>query len=239
MNTAFKRAWNTALDWLLPPRCAGCGTLGTSWCAECNASLRTLAPPICERCGLPKLPDAKCGACQANNYAFTAARSCAVYVGPLRRAILRLKRQRNEELGRAFAEHLTTTFAATDWTPDLVIPIPLARSRQQERGFNQAALLARPLASKLQLAYAEDGLSRLRETKPQFDLPRSERWTNVSQVFAADASVNGLSVMIVDDIMTTGATLSSAADALKGKGAKSVYGLTLARALFESPDDFR
>jgi ComF family protein len=238
MGTAFNRAWNTAIDWLLPPRCAGCGSLGANWCPDCEENLRRLPVLICERCGLPKTKEIDCKACSANHYVFTAARSYAVYQGPVRKAILQLKRRRDERLGEAFAEHLSSIFAATDWSPDLIVPISLASSRQQRRGFNQAALLAKPLAARLGKPYDETMLARNRETRPQFDLPRAQRWTNVGNVFAASERVRGLSVLVVDDIMTTGATLSSAASALVGQGAVAVYGLTAARALFESPGDF-
>jgi ComF family protein len=238
MSAWLHRAWNTALDLLLPPRCFGCGSLGSHWCADCNAGLRPVPEPICERCGLPKPARLDCLACAANNYEFTAARSHAVYADKLRRAILHLKRRRNEAVGQAFALHLAATFASTNWQVDVVSPIPLAERRFKERGFNQSGLLAKPLASKLDLVYLDNLLARRQETKPQFDLPREERWKNVDDVFSADAElVEGRTVLVVDDIMTTGATLNAAAKALKAKGAKAVYGLSLARALFESPGD--
>jgi ComF family protein len=234
----LQRVWNVALNLLLPPRCAGCGGLGSTWCAECDASIRDLPEPTCERCGLPKPEQTDCRACAASSYSFTAARSRAIYAGPLRRALLHLKRHRNEELVKAFTEHLVGTLAETTWKPDLVIPIPLAHIRQQDRGFNQAALLAKPLAAKLGIGYEEQCLTRGRETGPQFHLPRLDRWANVEHVFTATPTVRGLRVLLVDDIMTTGATLSSAARELVGQDAAAVYGLTMARAIFESSGDF-
>lgn len=118
------------------------------------------------------------------------------------------------------------------WAVDLVIPVPLSPARTAERGYNQAALLARPLALFSGLAYQPKGLLRCRETSTQVGLTMKERWQNVSGAFLANAPlVSGRSVLIVDDVTTSGATLQACAEALLEAGVKKVFALTLARAV--------
>ena len=226
-----------ALDLLFPPRCAGCGALGEAWCAKCHASVRRIAEPLCQRCGLPAAHAADCPACANHSFSFDASRSWGVYTTELRQAILSLKHRENAGLGAVFARFLYRVLAAHDWPVDVLIPIPLGPHRLLQRGYNQSALLARPLGELAGLHYAERALLRRHDTLPQFELNAAERWTNLQGVFVADpAPLAGLSVLLVDDIMTTGATLDSAARALREAGAKGVYGLTLARALAVTRD---
>ena len=231
--STWSRGSQTILNWLFPPRCAGCGSLGTVWCSQCDAKTRKITTPLCSKCGLTGHRD-RCPACTMNEYAFSAARSWAAYSGELRRAILGLKHRRNEALGEEFAKRLLGILGSQDWGIDIVIPIPLEKERLLQRGFNQADLLARPLAEATSLVYSPGALRRTRSTLPQFELGASERWENLRSSFEAESSaVNGKKVLLVDDIMTTGATLDAAAIALRESGAMDVYGLTLARSLFE------
>lgn len=128
---------------------------------------------------------------------------------------------------------------AQEWKIDVIIPIPLAPQRLAERGYNQAELLATPIAKAMKLTLAPAAMQRLVETQPQKGLTVRERWANMSTAFAANsAQVHGLNVLVIDDIMTTGATLNAAAAVLKGAGAKSVYAATLARTLLEGDSGF-
>jgi ComF family protein len=150
-----------------------------------------------------------------------------------------LKKRRNEALGAILADKLSAIYSSQRWQVDLVISVPLARDRQLERGYNQATLLAQPLARMTGLNYRADALARVRKTNPQFALTARERWRNLQSAFAAEPTgVAQLSVLVVDDIMTTGATMNAAAKALREAGASKVYGLTLARALFERDPEF-
>ncbi len=118
------------------------------------------------------------------------------------------------------------------WAVDLVIPVPLSPGRSVERGYNQAALLARPLALFTGLDYRPKGLVRCRETRSQVGLSLSERRLNVAGAFQANPSmVSGRSVLSVDDVTTSGTTLQACAEALLAAGAKNVFALTLARAV--------
>ncbi len=226
-----------ALDWLFPPRCAGCGDLGIVWCAKCQAGVSLIAQPLCEHCGLPMHQSARCAACANHRYVFTSSRSWGVYAGELRQAILSLKHRSNAGLGAVFAKFLVQMFQTQDWNIDLLIPIPLGPQRLRQRGYNQIDLLARPFAELAGLRYADSVLIRRHETLPQFELNAAQRWENLHGSFVADpAPLAGLSVLVIDDIMTTGATLDSAAQALREAGAKKVYAITLARALAEARD---
>jgi ComF family protein len=178
--------------------------------------------------------DMDCVACRAHLYAFDAARAWAAYRTELRKAILSLKRRQNKALGKRLASHLSELYRSEGWKADLIVPIPLASSRQSQRGYNQADLLARPMAAMLGLPYIQTALLRSHETKPQFELNAAQRWENLHGAFQADpAPLRGVAVLLVDDIMTTGATLDAASEALKGAGARQVFALTLTRALFE------
>ena len=154
-----------------------------------------------------------------------------MFADPVQEALHRLKYRRDVGLGDSLAEHMTRYVAGLNWPIDVIIPMPLGRRRLRERGYNQAGLIARPLAMALGLEYAPRELSRRRETRSQVGLSQQERRENVRDAFVADRRVTGKTVLVVDDVATTGSTLSSSAEALFLSGAKDVYALTVARAL--------
>jgi ComF family protein len=118
------------------------------------------------------------------------------------------------------------------WPVDLVVPVPLSVGRQRERGYNQSAFLAYPVALAHGIRYSSRALQRMRETVSQVSLSADERHRNVSGAFSANPdAVAGKRVLVVDDVATTGATIGSCAEALMSAGAQAVYGLTLARAV--------
>lgn len=172
-----------------------------------------------------------CESCRKGRPAFDAARAWAVFDGPLQNALHRLKYRKDVGLGQALAGPLIELLADQVWGVDLVVPIPLGRARLAERGYNQVSLLAVPLALAHRLAYRPGALTRVRETRSQVGLSSVERRANVKGAFrAADELVVGRKVLLVDDVMTTGATLEEAARALRRAGAQHVYALSLARA---------
>lgn len=168
--------------------------------------------------------------CPPDGFAFEAAASWAAYQTELRRAILKLKHKPNAPLGVQLAGPLAGLVHAAGWQPDAVLSVPLSAQRLAQRGFNPVDLLARPLAAQLGLPLLA-ALHRQRDTRPQMDLTLRERWANVQAAFVAQPAVSGRSLLVVDDIMTTGATLDAAARALREAGAAQVYALTLARTL--------
>ena len=157
--------------------------------------------------------------------------------GPVRNAIHELKYKRNVALGEFFGRQLIECVRQFGWVLDVVIPVPLGIARLAERGYNQAALLARPIALGMGLSYRPNGLGRVRETLSQVDLNAIERKKNVAGAFRARREqVNGKRILLVDDVATTGSTLDACATALLQGGAVSVFALTLART-FRMPTE--
>jgi competence protein ComFC len=215
-------------------------------CDECLASFVPLTEKVCEICGRPiqstTLQDTgqnRCQICrekpvdQEKTYAFDRARSFAAYDGPLVRAILLLKFERMEPLGAWFAERLAGVVKVEGLVADVVVPVPLHRDRERERGYNQADLIARPLAKRLKLPRRAVLLVRTRPRPDKHILSLEERWESVRGAFVTrpGSQVDNLRVLLVDDVVTTGATLDACARALRDAGAKSVLGLTVARAM--------
>jgi competence protein ComFC len=227
------QAYWLALDWLFPPKCGGCGKTGTRWCLACHTSVQKVEPPLCPLCGQKLTKDELCLRCQRAEPRYTALRSWAVFEGAVRHAVLQLKYRRDVGLGEVLARSLVDLFEIIKWNIDLITPVPLGLARLAERGYNQSSLLARPLSLALNIPYRPQILIRARETRSQVGLTAAERRLNVSGAFVAHSYwVTRRSVLVVDDVTTTGSTLEACADALFTAGARSVYGLTLARAVF-------
>jgi len=135
-------------------------------------------------------------------------------------------------LGDELAKPLIDTLSSLRWSFDLVVPTPIGPSRKRERGYNQAALLARPIALYFGKAYAPHALEKQRDTRTQVGLTYDQRWTNVQDAFVAHREVvAGKQILLVDDVTTSGATLNFCAQALLDGGARKAYCLTLARAI--------
>jgi ComF family protein len=151
------------------------------------------------------------------------------------RAILLLKFENFDPLGKLFAKWLAEVAAAggSAFQADVVVPVPLHRQCERERGYNQAALIAKPLAKQLALPYKSALLTRIRPRPDKHLLSYEERWESVRGAFATrpGSQVDNLRVLLIDDVMTSGATLDSCAKTLRGAGARSVIGLTVARAV--------
>lgn len=159
-------------------------------------------------------------------------RSWSIFEGPVRSAVLNLKYHRNASLGEVLAHPLAEYVRTLDWQVDLVIPVPLGKERARERGYNQIGIVAKMVAAIRQWQYAPNGLTRTRETRSQVGLTAMERKANVMGAFRAEKEiVSGKRLLLMDDVATTGATISECSSALLQANAKVVYALTLARAL--------
>jgi len=211
------------------------------FCEECLGSFEAPPEKKCEVCGqtlawmTPREGEPLvCRACQQKTYAFDRARSYGIYDGPLVRAIILLKWERIEPLGGWFAERLGEVVlgAGEAMAADVVVPVPLHRDRERQRGYNQAGLISKPLARKLGLPHKAVLLMRTRPRPAKQVLSFEEHWESVRGAFATrpGSQVDNKRVLLVDDVMTTGATLDACAKALLESGAKSVIGLTVARA---------
>jgi ComF family protein len=206
--------------------------MGTRWCPECQNKVQVIADPMCDACGLPQALFGLCDRCKRNRPSFKSLRSWTVFEGPVQKALHQLKYRRNIGLGEALAKQMATFVSQLNWAVDGIVPIPLGKTRLKERGYNQVAMVAKPLALILGIDYRPGAIVRARETRSQVGLTALERKQNVQNAFKAiNDKVNGRTVLLVDDVSTTGATLSSAAEALYASGAADVYAVTIARAL--------
>jgi len=210
-------------------------------CDQCLFSFAATPEECCEICGqalwgatLKEDEPLVCRACQQKTYAFERARSYGIYDKALVNAILLLKWERMEPLGTWFAERLAEMVRRERGVlaADIVVPVPLHRDRERQRGYNQAGLISNPLARRLGLPHKAVLLMRTRPRPDKQVLSLEERWESVRGAFATrpGSQVDNKRVLLVDDVMTTGATLDACARALLESGAKSVIGLTVARA---------
>jgi ComF family protein len=219
-------------DLIFPPRCMVCRRLGAWLCTGCMAEIEMICPPVCSQCGLPSDAHGADRPCSIPS-PLDGLRACAFHSGVLREAIHEFKYQDLTALAVPLGRLMADAWAALDgnWLPQAVVPVPLHPHRQRQRGYNQSALLARELAAALQLPLMEGTLHRVKATVPQVDLDVEQRRINVLDAFRCQpGSLAGRSVLLVDDVCTTGATLASACQALKEAGASSVLAYTLARA---------
>jgi competence protein ComFC len=227
----------TGLDWLYPPDCCGCGKSGVHWCEDCQSRSHVIGNDCCEVCGDISVPKGVCKRCQSEKPDFTSVRSWATYEGPIRNTVRRLKYKGDFSLGASLAKLMIPALQATKWPVDIVMPVPLSLARLSERGYNQAALIARFIAAGLQVPYVEKGLIKVRNTRSQVGLQFEERKANVVGAFeAVEEHATGKRILVIDDVTTSGSTLRECAKALKHAGSSDVYGYTFARAIYNHPN---
>lgn len=216
------------LDLLYPRECAVCGARiaeegRLAFCAACDGALEWIAPPRCPRCGAERRGEA-CGECEGRDFRFAGATALGKYGGRLRDFVLAMKfrgaRSLADEFGRRLAAALPGRF-------DLVVPVPMSRWKELFRGYNAAALLAERLSRHSGLAWSGSVLRKIRRTKPQADLEREERLRNPAGAYRASGLCG--SVLLVDDVLTTGATANACAEALLAAGAAEVHVAVVAR----------
>ncbi len=237
-SSAYQVIWKVA-DWAFPPVCAGCGTNGYSWCPDCAKKTSPIQEPVCSICGVPDQISGICRKCRKSTPFYDSLRSYSDYAEPLRSAIIRMKTYPDYGLGLALSYHLLDLFMKLSWNVDLIVPVPISKDHFDRRGFNQTDLFAYPLALSLGISYKKRAVTRIRETRSQVGLSATERVENVSGAFEAVASqVMAKTVLVVDDVATTGSSISSCANALKNAGATRVLGLSLARPLLKESQDF-
>lgn len=199
-------------------------------CAACAADLPRLEPALCPRCALASPAGAVCGRCLARPPSYDGTVAALAYAFPADALVHALKFRGELALAPLLARLLLERLAPLR-AVDCVIPVPLSRGRLRERGFNQAAEIARPVAAALRAPLELALCERRRDTAPQLELPWSERSRNVRGAFAASRALSGASVAVVDDVMTTGATLEEIAATLKQAGAGRVENWVVARTL--------
>jgi ComF family protein len=236
---AYKLFW-TMLDWLYPPNCGGCGKSGTRWCKVCAQNTPEIESSICPICGDISIDEQACQRCQTLPVHFTSLRSYTIYQGAIREAVHKLKYGGDKSLGDVLAQMMISGLEKLNWSLDIVTSVPLGLVRLAERGYNQANLLARPIALYKNLPFSTTLLSRVRETKTQVGLTTKERQENMNDAFkAVTKQAEGNNILVVDDVATSGATINACAKALLAAGASKVYGYTLARAILDPHQENR
>ena len=230
------RLYRTVLDFALPPRCGGCGAIVDdvdSFCAECWRSLEFLGSGGCSRCGLPlNATDADlCGACLARPPRLDRMRAAVAYDDISSSIALRLKYGRKVALARTMSRYMAPLMG--ELAEALLVPVPLHRSRLWRRGFNQSAIVAKVLAKQTGFAVRVDALKRVRPTPPLKGLNMRQRRRTVAGAFRANPAVElrGRTVVLIDDVLTTGSTANACARVLKRAGAGRVELISWARVV--------
>lgn len=232
------------VDFVFPPICLICGCFlkegkNAPICPECWAEIQLIDPPWCEQCGFPLATSFEgiaaplCRECREGKRYFHQARAAGIYEGTLRKTIHLFKYGQKKSLHRVLAallvEHLRQH--GSDLKVDFIIPVPLHWKRLRSRGFNQAELLARIISLNLNLPLLTGNLRRTRFTTPQIELPKEQRLTNLKGAFKVRQreEIEGRSLLLIDDVFTTGATMNECSRTLVEAGAAKVYCLALAR----------
>ncbi|MEK7873718.1 MAG: ComF family protein [Chloroflexota bacterium] len=230
-RTTWPRALaSAALDLLFPPRCVACGRGGSFLCAVCLTHATPVPEPRCSLCGQPIAGGPLCSRCAESPVAGSGLRSVFVYAGPVQAAVRALKYHNLRVVASPLGVEMARYLQAWGVGLDIVVPVPLHPRRLRERGYNQAELLARALGKETGLSVQPEALARVRDTPAQARAPSAaERRRNVTGAFSAREVVRGRRALLVDDVCTTGATLSACAEALLAAGAAQVWGLTVAR----------
>ena len=233
LKAILDRVTHSALDFLLPMRCLSCGREGGLLCTPCIAALPCLEPPYCDLCAAVGIVG-ECRYCREQTRQqgrpLDGLRAPYVFQGSVRDVVHRFKYENARAaaplLGRLLAEYL----ADNPLPGDRLIPVPLHPAKQRERGYNQAELLAKEVGKTVALPVDAKLLYRTRNTPAQVRAAnRQQRIANTADAFAVRSSAAGQSLILIDDVSTTGSTLTAAATALKQAGAASVWALVLAR----------
>ncbi len=209
------QALHTGIDLLFPPRCAGCGRVDARWCERCQQELNAVAVDVSGH--------------RLSPLVFIA--STGTHEGKLQQAVHALKYAGATELAIPLGDRLLAAVEKTHLAQriDVIIPVPLHASRHRDRGYNQSERLADYLSQALNIPCDPSALVRQRDTPPQVGRNREQRQSNMRDAFRAAALLSG-SVLLIDDVFTTGATLQACAQAALAAGAAAVYGLTVSAA---------
>ena len=239
LDQLLLRVGRGLVDTIYPMECAGCGDMGKIICGKCSDRLPWLGDSRCQVCSMPT-EERICLRCAETQRSFDGIRAPFRYEGSVRRAILALKyggiKAAAPQLGLMMAEYLN----AVDVPGDVLVPVPMHGQRRRERGYNQAELLSREISRNTRLRHENGVLMRTRHVEPQARTTEGiQRSVNVAASVAVPEGLrlDGSAVILVDDVATTGSTMDVCAEALKGAGAESVWGLVLAVAGGNTPTD--
>ena len=216
---------------LFRENCLLCGTTSDGdFCRPCRDGLPHLTSDHCVVCALPAKGSRVCGACLANPPVFDRSVAPLEYAFPVDSLLHALKYRANLAMARVLADLLVARIDPIE-LPDCIVPMPLHSARLRERGFNQALEIARRVSKKTGVALLPDVCQRVRDTPTQTGLPWKEREQNIRGAFICEAGLEGKHIAVLDDVMTTGATLNELAKVLRKRGATRVSGWVVARTL--------
>jgi ComF family protein len=232
----IRTALRWALDFALPPRCAGCGTIVAevhSFCPECWRSIEFLGDSGCSSCGLPLqgTEHSTCALCLARPPRIARTRAAVAYGDLSRGLAIRLKYGRKVAIARTMAHYMAPLIDPP--TDAVLVPVPLHRTRLWARGFNQSALVARELSRRLQVGSDPLALRRVRRTPPLKGMSPLQRRKTVAGAFRLgdSSAIAGRTVILIDDVLTTGSTAEACARTLKRGGAARVELVSWARVV--------
>ncbi len=219
------------LDVVFPKRCVGCGKVGKYFCASCASSVRLIAQheTICPVCEKPAMDGSTHSFCKTR-YTLDGLTSFFHYHGVVQKAVKSLKYRLVSDLASEFIDLVPQRLSRLAGDKVILVPIPLHSDRQRYRGFNQAEVLGKFLAQRVKVPFHHDTLKRVVKTLSQVEVKdREKRLKNMEKAFQVTLDVKGSTILLFDDVWTTGATLRSAGNALKRAGASFVWGVTMAR----------
>ena len=229
MTTVLSRLASSVLELLMPLSCAVCHREGRHLCLDCEAALPRLEKPYCPTCAEPR-SSALCRWCAEMPPAIDGIRAPYLMDGVVREMVHSLKYQNLRASAPDLGRLLATFLERNPTGADVLVPVPLHRRRESERGYNQSKLLAKELGKNIGLLVETRALRRTKNSPPQVSIAgHEERRRNTEGAFECTSSMDGQRVLLIDDVVTTGSTMSACASALKAVGARSVWGLALAR----------
>lgn len=236
LRNSFRTVARWTLDFALPPRCAGCGTIVEdvhSFCADCWRQVEFLGHSGCSTCGIPlqATEQTTCGVCLARPPRIARTRAAVAYDELTRSLAIRLKYGRKVAVARTMARYMAPLVAVEG--ERLLVPVPLHRTRLWSRGFNQSALVARELSSRLDIAADPLALKRTRRTPPLKGMSPLQRRKTVAGAFQVRdrEAIAGKTIILIDDVLTTGSTADACARMLKRAGAARVELVSWARVV--------
>ncbi len=229
---------NNFLNILFPETCPSCAGRShdhsiAPFCSECWQSLAVYNGPKCQRCSKPLVSDVSilCGECIQDEPAFTYADIFSLYDGPLKKAINLLKYHGVKRLSKPLSNLLSRIKLPQ---VDTVIPIPLHQKRLRQREYNQSALIAYHVAKRLERPLVTDCLIKIKDTPPQVGLSSKNRRLNIKNAFEVRSNnIKGGKILLIDDVVTTGATIRECSGVLKKAGVRSVYVIALAHRIMD------
>ena len=233
VKNQLARLGTAALELVFPSRCVGCGEYGSFLCSACESSLPRLKQPYCKNCTEPNPGAVLCSRCVLYPLSIDKIRAPYLMEGQVEAAIYALKYRNLRAIAPTLGELLAKWLESSRVPGDLLVPIPLHWRRHRVRGYNQSELLAKEMGKRSGLPVRTDLLVRTRDSAPQVSLSNPEdRARNVEGSFQCKADVRGLRIILVDDVVTTGSTMSACALPLKAAGASSVWGVAIARTSY-------